>query len=64
MLTDAEWAEVRTLLRTDVPDVKLRAAANGDDPEEAFNRLNADALQRYFEMTGFQETSVRALRHH
>jgi hypothetical protein len=64
MLTDEEWDEIYTLIRVDTESIKTYRSSTGVSLKEATSALNSQAFDRYFEMTGFRETSLNALWHH
>ncbi|WP_225308616.1 hypothetical protein [Hypericibacter terrae] len=65
MLDEQEWEEVSTLLQKGLENAKeyrrLQDAPLHQVPKPIFD---AGALDRYFEITGFRETDIDALRHH
>jgi hypothetical protein len=65
MLDEAEWAELEPLLVQRLTDVQshreLYGAMLAETPVQDFRKA---ALNRYRELTGFDETNVNALWHH
>ena len=64
MLTDEEWEEIYPLIRFDIERIKNYRASTGTSVKEAISAIHGQALDRYFEMTGFLETNINALEHH
>jgi hypothetical protein len=65
MLDEQEWAEVGPLLANTFQTIKEHRARTGASLAEVLRpEFGRDALQRYFEITGFRETNVNALWHH
>ncbi|MGF1595032.1 MAG: hypothetical protein ACFCUW_17255 [Kiloniellaceae bacterium] len=65
MLDDHEWAEVEPLLTNAIEQIKDYRAAHGVSLAEARAKgYGKEALERYFQITGFRETNADALWHH
>jgi rubrerythrin len=64
MLTDEEWDEISPSIGFDLERIKIYRAATSVSLKEAVNAVHYQALDRYFEMTGFRETNINALAHH
>jgi hypothetical protein len=64
MLTDEEWEEIYPLIRFDIERIKNYRASTGTSLKEAISGVHYQAFERYYEMTGFRETSINALEHH
>lgn len=65
MLDEEEWAEVHPLLANAIEQIKRYRETHGVSLSEAKeDGYGKDALERYFQITGFRETNVNALWHH
>jgi hypothetical protein len=65
MLDEAEWAEVEPLLADEMRQIKRYRAEHGVSLAEARrDGYGKEALERYFQITGFRETNALALWHH
>jgi hypothetical protein len=64
MLTDEEWEEIHPLIGFDIERMKNYRASTGASLKEAISAIHGQALDRYFEITGFLETNINALEHH
>jgi hypothetical protein len=65
MLDEREWDDVLPHLRQGIHDIREYRQAHGASLLEAKMHVYGDgALQRYFGITGFQETNINALWHH
>jgi rRNA maturation endonuclease Nob1 len=65
MLDESEWATVLPLLVRGIRDMQEYRHPNSTGALAAKMRIYGDgALQRYFELTGIQETNVNSLWHH
>lgn len=65
MLDDDEWAEVEPLLANAIKQIKRYRAEHGVSLHEARrDGYGREALDRYFQITGFRETNADALWHH
>jgi hypothetical protein len=65
MLDEEEWAQVQPLLGNAIEQIKLYRETHGASLSEAKERgYGAEALERYYQITGFRETNPNALWHH
>jgi hypothetical protein len=65
MLDDAEWEQVVPQLKIAIAQIKnYRQVHNASLAEVKDHGYGQGALERYHEITGFQETNVNALWHH
>lgn len=65
MLDEREWAEVAPLLSAMVCRIQEFRRVEGASLAQALNQgFGADALLRYQELTGEEESDPEALRHH
>ncbi|WP_210265495.1 zinc-ribbon domain-containing protein [Bradyrhizobium aeschynomenes] len=66
MLDEQEWAEIEPLLRKRIDDIKDYRRSNECTLGQAAAAVDgkAGALQRYRELTGFEETNALAIWHH
>jgi hypothetical protein len=65
MLDEDEWAEVEPHLVNAIERIKRYRAEHGVSLYEARrDGYGKDALERYFQITGFRETNADALWHH
>lgn len=65
MLDEAEWAEVEPLLANAIEQIKRYREDYGVPLHEARrDGYGKEALERYFQITGFRETAADALWHH
>jgi hypothetical protein len=65
MLDEQEWAEIEPLLSAMVSRIQDFRRVQGASLAQALNqRFGADALLRYQELTGEEESDPEALRHH
>ena len=64
MLTDEEWEEISTLISLDIERIKNYREFTGSSLKEANSKLNYQAFDRYFEITGIREKNLNALWHH
>jgi len=64
MLDEQEWEEIEPLLRAATEQIKHYRAEHGASLSEALEvEHGQDALDRYFQITGFRETDMNALWH-
>lgn len=65
MLEDDEWETITPLLMNSITDLQKYREEHGvslaEAKEQAFGRA---ALDKYREMTGFDETNINAIWHH
>ena len=65
MLDDEEWDEVHPHLTNAIEQIKRYRAEHGVSLNEARAKgYGREALERYFQITGFRETNPNALWHH
>jgi hypothetical protein len=65
MLDEEEWAEVQPLLSNAIEQIKRYRETHGVSLSEANEKgYGGEALERYFQITGFRETNANALWHH
>jgi len=64
MLTDEEWAVLEPLTMRSVEAIKAYRVEHDCSLAEARDAVSDAALQRYHEITGFDETNFNALFHH
>lgn len=65
MLEDHEWDEIEPLLRGAIRQIKRYREEHGASLAEARKfGYGKEALERYFQITGFRETNADALWHH
>lgn len=64
MLDDDEWQQVERLLANPMVQIRAYRTKHNVSFSEAKYRWGEAALQRYFELTGYQEENTNALFHH
>ncbi len=65
MLDEAEWVQVEPLLSNAIKQIKrYRAEHDVSLAEARRDGYGKDALERYFQITGYRETNADALWHH
>ncbi|MGF1628515.1 MAG: hypothetical protein ACFCUT_03520 [Kiloniellaceae bacterium] len=65
MLDEDEWAQVQPLLANAIEQIKRYREIHGASLSEARAKgYGREALERYFQITGFRETNADALWHH
>jgi hypothetical protein len=65
MLEAHEWQQIAPFLRDALAEIKDRRVTQRISPADAKARgYGTQALERYFQLTGFRETNVDALWHH
>ena len=64
MLTDDEWAILEPLTMRHIDAIKAYRGEHHCSLAEARDAVSDAALQRYREITGFDETNFNALFHH
>lgn len=65
MLDDTEWAQVEPHLSNAIEQIKRYRAEHCVSLREASAKgYGREALERYFQITGFRETNADALWHH
>jgi hypothetical protein len=65
MLDEREWEQVLPHLAHGIHDIRAYHQAHGGGLMEAKMQVYGNgALQRYYEITGYRETSINALWHH
>lgn len=64
MLEEHEWKVVSPFLANAVADIKRYRETKNVSLAEARAHYGQEALAKYFEITGFQETNPDALWHH
>lgn len=65
LLEEHEWAKIEPHLRNAIGEIKQYRETHRVSLAEAKNvALGKEALEMYYEMTGFRETNINALWHH
>ncbi len=64
MLEEHEWEIMYPLLEDQLKNVKRYRAEHGVDIKTAMKHTFKPASDKYFEMTGFNETNHNAIWHH
>lgn len=64
MLEEDEWEIMEPLLKDQAKKVKEYREKTGADIKTAFQKSTKLATEKYFELTGFEETNHNAIWHH
>jgi len=65
LLDKTEWAQLQPFLTDMIQNIQRYRESNGASLNEALKqRYERPPLEKFFQLTGYRETDVNALRHH
>ena len=64
MLEENEWEVIEPLLHGQIRSIKNYRGEHGVDLETAVRQAYKPATDKYYELTGYEETNYAAIMHH